>query len=107
MLYRTDRCPDFRIRSQLYRRSVAFLLLFRGEIYHSQLHCAQMKVGTVPILSTYLTACCSRERAWSWQAMASSLRPSLSSTIALLYQASGSSGPNGVALSKAAYASFK
>src|SRR6266566_5591865 len=52
-------------------------------------------------------ACDSSERAHSWQVSASCVLSSLSSTIALLCQASGSSGANDVACSKAARASSK
>src|SRR5207248_1532482 len=82
-----DRCPDCHSHNQSGRRIVAFPLL----IYYVFVH---------------YVAACSRERAHSWHENASWVLPSFSSTIALLYQASGSSGASEVAVSKATSASF-
>src|SRR6266566_971135 len=118
MLGKTNRCPDCHSHSQRDRRSVAFPPPSRSHAFHRH---GLIKIRLLLLLSTSSSnrqkhpycellvslARCSSERAHSWHEMASCFLPSFSSTTALLYQASGSSGANDVAWSNAASASSR
>src|SRR2546421_11894276 len=98
MLDKTNRCPDCHTHSQRDRRSVAFPPPSYSHAFNRhglikirlQLQAIGKKHPYCELLVDL--ARCSRERAHSWHEMASCFLPSFSSTTALLYHASGSSG---------------